>query len=385
MRSATTSIARWLLLLPPLLTGPGGPRASGDTPPAARRREPVTEPVSRGSLFKQQDGDFRCLAFSPDGKTLAAGPHNVAGIRLYDPMTDRERSTFATKDTTSNSVSVMTYSPDGQTIAVGPTRAGGAALVDAATGSLRVALEKPPSIGDHTFPTSLAYSPDGKAVACGYLSGEVVLWDAATGHRRAILPASLVPPNTGPSRADVPLPVGVYDLTFTPEGAALLWFGRGGPLRACAAADGAERTPPIKIDRPADLIRSPDGQSLAVTERTGDWLDDNRRVTLWDPATWHKRSEWVSRDVHNGPKALVSGGRTLAVLEDCRDLQLRDAADGHSLARLRFDTIEFYEYMAVSPDGRWLAIGGFCSQGFYGIIRMIEIDGKTLRPWKPRP
>ena len=165
----------------------------------------------------------------------------------------------------------------------------------------------------------------------------------------------------------------------------LLWFGRGCALRACDAANGVERVPPIQLDRPAELAHSPDGRFLVLTAKTGRWTDPGRLVTFWDTTTWKKRFEWESEAVANAFMAVLPGGRTLVVLNGARKVELRNAADGHSLAGLRLDNSEFYNCLDISPDGRWLAIGGFCDRGFYGIIRMIKIDGTTFRPWQPRP
>ena len=105
------------------------------------------------------------------------------------------RATFLQSD--EGSVTSMAFSPDGKTLAAGYTRAsntaGGVVLWDVA-GRKRV-VEKPLPVTEGSV-SSLAFSPCGKTLAAGYAyvhhlysDGGVVLWDVAD--RRRVIQAPM--------------------------------------------------------------------------------------------------------------------------------------------------------------------------------------------------
>jgi len=70
-----------------------------------------------------------------------------------------------------SSACCMAYSPDGQTLALG-TLNGSINLLDRATGKFAGSLQ-----GESTTVSSLAYSPDGETLAAGYANGEIIIYD----------------------------------------------------------------------------------------------------------------------------------------------------------------------------------------------------------------
>lgn len=77
----------------------------------------------------------------------------------------------------------LAFAPDGKTLAIAYN--GGVRLWDVATRKLRSELEL--ANGDKLWPNSLAFSPDGKAVAVCNYTGTVTVWDVASGKAKARL------------------------------------------------------------------------------------------------------------------------------------------------------------------------------------------------------
>ena len=132
------------------------------------------------------EGGVSSVAFSPDGKTLAAG-YSVndlggGGVVLWDVAT-RQRLMEAPLPVNEGSVLSIAFSPDGKTLAagyigvVGSGSDGGVVLWDVAT---RQRLMEAPLPVKEGAVFSVAFSPDGKILAAGYsaIGGDgVVLWD----------------------------------------------------------------------------------------------------------------------------------------------------------------------------------------------------------------
>jgi len=118
------------------------------------------------------------MTFAPDGKTLAAGYHNQV-IRLWDP----EKAKIITELKYPGPVSALAYSQDGKTLAAsGYSGAGKIVIYDTVKGQeLRQFGPKEgtvlPSIA------CIAFSPDGRTLATGSFDGIIRLWDAVTGDK----------------------------------------------------------------------------------------------------------------------------------------------------------------------------------------------------------
>lgn len=154
-------------------------------------------------------------------------------------------------------------SPDGKTLAVGGMKT--VTLWDIATG------KQTRSLAGHSFSVlALAYSPDGKLLASGSgvygKSGQVKLWDAATGQllHEANLPTSGL----------------VFSLKFSPDGKTIAaGSGRQGHVGAVTLFDAATlaeiRTLSGHTDFVSSAIYSLDGKLLI----SGSW---DRTLKVWD-------------------------------------------------------------------------------------------------------
>jgi WD40 repeat protein len=141
------------------------------------------------------------LAFSPDGKTLAAG-YITGKTYLWNVSTGSRGAPLTDPNSGSGGVLSVTFSPDGKILAVGDSN-GHTYLWDVATEKLIGNLPDP----DGKEVNSVAFSPDGKIVATGGSTG-TYLWDVAT--RKVIAPL----PDAGSK--------GVLSVAFSPDGKILV-------------------------------------------------------------------------------------------------------------------------------------------------------------------
>jgi WD40 repeat protein len=112
------------------------------------------------------------LVFSPDGLMLAgAGGGDPVQIRIWDAKN------FSEKEAVKNVFSSVAFSPDGKSMAAG-SRDKSLHVLDVATGKEVKAL-----VGHDEWVTSTAFSPQGGLLASGSSDKTIHLWDASTGKK----------------------------------------------------------------------------------------------------------------------------------------------------------------------------------------------------------
>src|SRR4051794_1119524 len=131
------------------------------------------QPTLRKDCDWNSTGLISCLAFSPDGKTLASvsGYGGDKDIRLWDVTTGKELPRLKGH---THEVWSVAYSPDGKTLA-SASRDRTVKLWNMPTGKERATLK-----GHTDWVTSVAFSPDGKTLASTGTK-ELKLWDVLTG------------------------------------------------------------------------------------------------------------------------------------------------------------------------------------------------------------
>ena len=141
----------------------------------------------------KRSGEFftndRCqrLAISPDGRVLAVALGDLT-VRLCDPTSGRELGQLPSDR---DSITEVVFSHDGSLLA---TRTGGKSVrvYDVATQKLLDTATFPGNVG------KVAFSSDGKLLACGYGEWQSALWHLA--ERREVRSAP-----ERPGREELPL------------------------------------------------------------------------------------------------------------------------------------------------------------------------------------
>jgi WD40 repeat protein len=249
----------------------------------------------------------RAVAFSPDGKLLAAGtgePKQPGTVTLWDVASGRRRWTQAEPA----GVPALTFSPDGRTLAVA-CYANMAQLLDVGSGQVKATLKHPKEV------RGVAFSPDGKRLATACWDRAVRVWDIATG--------GVAVTCTGHRDR-------IFTIAFSPDGKLLLSAGGDDGTKLWDAATGTEKRTFKHYYIPCGRF-SPDGRWVL----TGSYDGTTR---LWDVQTGAQRARF-SGTGGVSQIAFSPAARLLAVSGTGRDislfgLTLREPA-GRELGRIR--------------------------------------------------
>ncbi|MDE3000875.1 MAG: hypothetical protein OXU79_17505 [Gemmatimonadota bacterium] len=268
--------------------------------------------------------DYNPLAFSPDGRLLAAADKNQHSINLWDVVTHEKVGVLTGHKFIIRSIS---FSPDGRTIASGSFDRT-VRLWDAATHTNLATL-----YGHTDDVRSVSYSTDGNTVASGSSDGTIRLWDAGARESVATLYG-----HTG----------GVRSVSFSSDGNTLVSASSDGRIdlwdvQARGIVDRIE-----KESATTSVAFSPNGGIFASGS-------DDRKITLWDVATHEKVATLEGH---------ASGVTSLAFLRDgtlvsgaFEEIKVWDLATGTPIAEY-FRNACIINTIVVSPDGATVASGG---------------------------
>ncbi|KAJ3448491.1 f-box and wd repeat domain containing [Anaeramoeba flamelloides] len=274
-------------------------------------------------LWDSKTGDLRAtlrghtkkvknLAYSPDGKTLATGSSDYT-MKIWDSETGKLKVTIEGFD---KSRPFIAFNPDGKTIAMASSDQDNVKICDTETGELKMSLQDG-SIYDDPGIFCLAYSPDGKTIACGTYEYMITIWDSSTGQLKKTFFAH---------QEEV-----VYNIAYSPDGKTIasvceyevkIWDSEKYELKATL----------IEHLRCATTITfSPNGDTIAVG-------CENGTTKIWDTKTYLLRATLKKHPHEINVVAYSPDGKTISTIDDrdkkvkiwdAKTYELKSTLNGH--------------------------------------------------------
>jgi WD40 repeat protein len=205
--------------------------------------------------FWGHDNGFSRILFTPDGKSLAVATHDC--VMLWDVSAGREIRRFGAQDLRTASVA---FSPDGKLLAAVRYQAG-LCLWDVATGTML----RPVTNGRNEV-TAFAFTPDGKALATALSDTTVIVWDV-----KELLSAAA--PQALSAKTLEALWQDLASKDAVVAGKALERLQKGGPAAAAFLKDAVQPFPSPDPKLMERLLGELESAKFAVREKAGQALE----------------------------------------------------------------------------------------------------------------
>jgi WD40 repeat protein len=366
--------------------------------------ESLAQPV-RGVLLPG-DGVVTALAYSPDGKILAAG-YQGGAIDLWDLVSHHlVRSTSWNPAVQGNSVIALTFTDGGKVLEAAYPGAVGVWDIG------RQAKITPQPLSGLVAVFGEAFSPDGTMLATATGNGIIQLWSVATRHQIGD-PMSA---DTQPVNAVVFSPDGKILATGASDGTARLWsvatqhqigdpmsadtqsvnavaFSPDGKILATGASDGTSRlwnaATRTEIGSPMHAAQSVAAVTFDFTGRTMAAAGSDGSAQLWDVAS-HDRtgapltapgSGGVSSLAFSPATGILATGNQNGAIQLWNPAVFQQTSSPLSISGLRMESKFIDSTVAVfSANHKFMA-----SESQYGIRLWNVVTGQPIGPWIASP
>ncbi|MEH1818147.1 MAG: NB-ARC domain-containing protein [Nostoc sp.] len=324
------------------------------------------------SVFTETFDSILAVAFSPDGKILAAG--GVAGeVQLWQVADGKPLLRWKAH---SSWIISLAFSPNGQILATGSDDQS-VKLWDANTGICLETFQGHTSwVFDVAFaPQRCANSPDSQTLASIGDEHTINLWDV----RQGKLLRTFIGHSTQP-----------HSIAFSPDGQMLVSSANDSTIRLWSVPTGELlKTFPGQSNFVQGVAFSPDGTTIAS-------VGDDYIIQLWSVRTGELLNTFIQGHVSFVQSiAFNPDGKTLATASHDKTIKLWDVTAGICKKVLQGHTSQAWA-IAFNPDGKiiasssqdhtvklWNTATGECIRTFKGYTNAFRLiafspDGKTL-------
>ncbi|CAO3570158.1 unnamed protein product [Mortierella alpina] len=285
--------------------------------------------------YLNEDSYVLSCAYSPDGRTLAAGLTNGT-ISLYDTSVWEKTCKLGGH---TGSVNSVVFSPNGQQIASGSDDHT-VRLWDLTTGAPGAILS-----GHTDYVKSVVFSPSGQQIASGSSDNTLRLWDSTTGAPSAILSG-----HSDWVRSVVFSPSGQQIASGSDDNTVRLWDSRSGIPGAILSGH---------TNRIRSVVFSPNDKQIVS-------CSDDNTVRLWDTETGAAGALLSGHTSRVYSVTFSPNGQQIVSGSDDNTVRIWDAQTGALGAILRGHTNRVRS-VVFSPSGQQIASGS---------------DDNTVRIWQ---